>query len=323
MDTQLVRYPDPAIRVLDPSFARYRIGNAGVERLATGFRWAEGPVWFGDGRCLLWSDIPNNRIMRWDEETGAVSVFRKPSNYANGNTRDRQGRLVTCEHDAPPRHPHRVRRHDHRARATASRASGSTRPTTSSCKSDGSIWFTDPAFGILGNYEGHKADAASCRTNVYRVDPATRQADASWPATSTGPTGSASRPTSRKLYVVEAAAPRRATIQRLRRGRRRHRLANGARLRRLRGRHARRLPLRHRRQPLVRLGHGGEGLDGVAVFTPDGKLIGRIHLPERCANLCFGGAQAQPAVHGRQPVALLALRQHAGRAGRLSRCRPS
>ena len=92
--------PTPRCSVLDPSFARYRVGNAAVERLATGFRWAEGPVWFGDNRCLLWSDIPNNRIMRWDEETGAVSVFRKPSNYANGNTRDRQGRLVTCEHDA-------------------------------------------------------------------------------------------------------------------------------------------------------------------------------------------------------------------------------
>jgi len=96
----IVRYPDPALQVLDPAFARLRIGNAGVERLATGFRWAEGPVWFGDGRHLLWSDIPNNRIMRWDEETGAVSVFRRPSNNANGNTRDRQGRLVTCEHDA-------------------------------------------------------------------------------------------------------------------------------------------------------------------------------------------------------------------------------
>ena len=94
------RYPDPAVQVVDSSFARYRLGLAKVERLATGFRWSEGPVWFGDGRYLLWSDIPNNRIMRWDEETGATSVFRKPSNFSNGNTRDRQGRLVTCEHDS-------------------------------------------------------------------------------------------------------------------------------------------------------------------------------------------------------------------------------
>jgi gluconolactonase len=97
-DASVVRYPDPAVQVLDPRFEPYRLHGAAVERLATGFRWAEGPVWFGDGRFLLWSDIPNDRIMRWDEETGAVSVFRKPSSYANGNTRDRQGRLVTCEH---------------------------------------------------------------------------------------------------------------------------------------------------------------------------------------------------------------------------------
>ncbi|HEY6555051.1 MAG TPA: SMP-30/gluconolactonase/LRE family protein, partial [Vicinamibacteria bacterium] len=93
------RYPDPRVRILDPSFARYRLALAKVERLATGFRWCEGPVWFGDGRFLLWSDIPSNRIMKWDEETGAVSPFRQPSNNANGNTRDRVGRLVTCEHD--------------------------------------------------------------------------------------------------------------------------------------------------------------------------------------------------------------------------------
>jgi gluconolactonase len=94
------RYPDPAIKILDPSFARYRIAQGTVERLATGMRFSEGPVWFGDMRCLLWSDIPNDRIMRWDEETGQTAIFRKPSNYANGNTRDRQGRLITCEHDS-------------------------------------------------------------------------------------------------------------------------------------------------------------------------------------------------------------------------------
>src|SRR5947209_17068457 len=96
--TPAARYPDPAVQVLDPSFSRYHLPLAAVERLATGFRWCEGPVWFGDGRYLLWSDIPNNRIINWEAETGAVSVFRRPSNYANGNTRDRQGRLVTCEH---------------------------------------------------------------------------------------------------------------------------------------------------------------------------------------------------------------------------------
>ncbi|HJW61538.1 MAG TPA: SMP-30/gluconolactonase/LRE family protein, partial [Actinomycetota bacterium] len=93
-----VRYPDPAVRVLDPRFERYRLHNAAVERIATGYRWAEGPVWFGDHRCLLWSDIPNDRMLRWDEASGEVSVFRSPSGNANGHTRDRQGRLVSCEH---------------------------------------------------------------------------------------------------------------------------------------------------------------------------------------------------------------------------------
>src|SRR5882672_4581229 len=92
------RYPDPSVKIVDPGFGRYRLGLAKVERIASGMRWCEGPVWFGDGRYLLWSDIPNNRILRWDEETGATTVFRKPSNNANGHTRDRQGRLVSCEH---------------------------------------------------------------------------------------------------------------------------------------------------------------------------------------------------------------------------------
>ncbi|HMH82027.1 MAG TPA: SMP-30/gluconolactonase/LRE family protein, partial [Gemmatimonadales bacterium] len=102
----------PAVQIVDQSFARYRLGATKVERLATGFRWSEGPVWFGDGRYLLWSDIPNNRIMRWDEETGAVTVFRKPSNFANGNTRDRQGRLLTCEHGTRRVRKFRPARHD-------------------------------------------------------------------------------------------------------------------------------------------------------------------------------------------------------------------
>ena len=97
-----------AVEVLDPSFAKYRIGNANVERLATGMRWAEGPVYFRDGGYLVWSDIPNNRLMRWTEETGAVSVFRPVSNYTNGNTRDRQGRLISCEHGAPAGYPDRI-----------------------------------------------------------------------------------------------------------------------------------------------------------------------------------------------------------------------
>ena len=164
----IVRYPDPAVEVLDPAYARLRVTNAAVERLATGFRWAEGPVWFGDARFLLWSDIPNNRIMKWEEETGAVSVFRRPSHNANGNTRDRQGRLVTCEHDS-----RRVTRTEYDGRITVvcERHDGKRLNSPDVVvKSDGSIWFTDPPFGILGHYEGHRAPV-ELPTNVYRVDP--------------------------------------------------------------------------------------------------------------------------------------------------------
>src|SRR5215467_1433070 len=163
----IARYPDPAIHIIDQSFAKYRIANAGVERLATGFRWCEGPVWFGDGRYLLWSDIPNDRIMRWDEETGGVSVFRKPSNFANGNTRDRQGRLVTCEHDS-----RRVTRTEYDGTITVVLDRFQGKPLNSPndvvVKSDDSVWFTDPPFGVLGNYEGHVA-TPELPTNVYRV----------------------------------------------------------------------------------------------------------------------------------------------------------
>src|ERR1700692_539455 len=159
-------YPDPAVEVLDPRFLKYRITNAAVERLATGIRYGEGPVWFGDGRFLLWSDIPNQRIMRWDEETGAVSVFRKPSDFANGHTRDRQGRLISCEHGT-----RRVTRPEHDGAITVVaagyRGKRLNSPNDVVVKSDGSIWFTDPSFGILGNYGGYQADseidATGCR----------------------------------------------------------------------------------------------------------------------------------------------------------------
>src|ERR1700719_3758672 len=163
-----VRYPDPNIKVLDPRFQKYVLGNAAVERIAGGCRFTEGPVWFGDGRYLLWSDIPNDRIMKWEEETGAVSVFRRPSNYANGNTRDRQGRLVTCEHRG-----RRVTRTEYDGRITvlADRYQGKllNSPNDVVVKSDNSIWFTDPPFGILGNYEGRRAEPQSPQ-NVYRID---------------------------------------------------------------------------------------------------------------------------------------------------------
>jgi gluconolactonase len=280
------RYPDPLIKIIDPSFAKYRVAAAKVERIATGQRWAEGPVWFGDGRCLLWSDVASNRIMRWDEETGAVSVFRQPSNNSNGNTRDRQGRLVTCEHLS-----RRVTRTEYDGAITviADRFDGKplNSPNDIVCKSDGSIWFTDPPFGVLGYYEGEIAKP-ELPTYVYRWDPQTKQL-AVVAGDISRPNGLAFSPDESVLYIIEAGvSPRVIRAYDIVQG--------GTRLRGMR--------------PLITAetdgtpdgmrvdvdgniwcgwGMGREGLDGVAVFNPAGKLIGRIDLPERCANVCFGG----------------------------------
>ena len=166
-------YPDPAVEILHPSFARYRTTLAAVERIMTGFRWAEGPVWFGDARALYVSDIPNDRILRWDEETGATTTYRRPSGHANGHTRDQQGRLISCEHGT-----RRVTRTEHDGQITvlADRFEGKrlNSPNDVVVKSDGSIWFTDPAFGLLSDYEGERAEQ-ELPLAFYRLDPATGQ----------------------------------------------------------------------------------------------------------------------------------------------------
>ena len=281
-----VRYPDPSVQGVDPSFAKYRLFHAAVERVATGFRWAEGPVWFGDGRYLLWSDIPNNRIMRWDEETGAVSVFRRPSNFSNGHTRDRQGRLVSCEHDS-----RRVTRteYDGTVSVVLDRFEGKplNSPNDVVVKSDGSVWFTDPPFGILGGYEGHVA-TPELPTNVYRVYGATGQA-----TVATGeiprPNGLCFSPDERRLYVVVSGAmPREIRVFDVAADGRT--LGNG----RVFVDCGAGIPDGMRADTDGNLWcgwGGGEGLDGVAIFNPEGALIGRILLPERCANLCFGGVK--------------------------------
>jgi len=279
------RYPDPAIRVLDPAFAKYRIAAASVERLYTGTRWAEGPVWFGDARCLLWSDIPNNRILRWDEETGAVTTFRKPSNNANGNTRDRQGRLVTCEHGG-----RRVTRTEYDGSLTVLADSYGGRrlnsPNDIVVTSDDAIWFTDPDFGILGFYEGEKAQSENAAA-VYRLDARTGALDV-MADDIPGPNGLAFSPDEKTLYVVASRDTPNRTIRaydvgaagRLNRGRVLIDAAGGT-------------PDGFRVDIDGNLwcgwGMGTAELDGVRVITPAGDVIGHIDLPERCANLCFGG----------------------------------
>lgn len=280
------RYPDPSVITLDPRFDKYKLPLAAVERLATGCRWNEGPVWFGDARCLLWSDIPNNRIMRWDEGTGAVSAYREPSNFANGQTRDRFGRLITCEHGG-----RRVTRTEYDGTVTvlidSFEGKRLSSPNDVVVKSDGSIWFTDPPFGILGNYEGHKAEP-ELGQNVYRFDPETG-------ATTVvaddipGPNGLAFSPDERKLYIVESrGAPNRKILEY-------DVSADGQTIKNKsvlidagRG-----TPDGFRVDVDGNLwcgwGMGADDLDGVMIFAPDGTPIGRIALPERCANLCFGG----------------------------------
>ena len=203
-----VLYPDPAVEVIDPRFAKYKVGNAAVERLYTGTRWAEGPVWFGDGRYLLFSDIPNNRMLRWLEDTGEVSVFRSPSNFSNGNYRDRQGHLLTCEHDS-----RRVTRTEYDGSITVLmdgyQGKKLNAPNDLAVHSDGAIWFTDPGYGIMSNYEGHKA-SFELPANVYRLDPKTREVTVV--ATDMDkPNGICFSPDEKLLYIVDTGVPKHPT----------------------------------------------------------------------------------------------------------------
>jgi gluconolactonase len=287
----LVVYPDPAVEVIDPRFAKYKVGNAAVERLYTGTRWAEGPVWFADGRYLLFSDIPNNRMLRWLEETGEVSVFRSPSNYSNGNSRDRQGRLITCEHDT-----RRVTRTEYDGTITVLidrfHDKKLNAPNDVAVHSDGAIWFSDPGYGIMSNYEGHKAPF-ELPANVYRLDPKT--GDATVVATDLDkPNGLCFSPDEKRLYIVDTGIPKRPGDPRPIRV---YDVVDGARLRN--GRMF--ANMSPGSSDGIRCdvdgnlwsaaGWAAEGFNGVHVFAPDGTLIGKIHLPETCANLCFGGAK--------------------------------
>jgi gluconolactonase len=286
-----VEYPDPRVEIVDPRFGKYKVMNAAIERLYTGARWAEGPVWVGDGRYLLFSDIPNNRILRWLEDTGEVSVFRKPSNYANGNCRDREGRLVSCEQDT-----RRVTRTEHDGTITVLMDHFEGKPLNSpndvTVHSDGAIWFSDPGYGILSNYEGHKA-AFELPTNAYRLDPKTKEATVVEGSLGR-PNGICFSPDEKRLYIVDTREPKHPGDP--------HPIfvydvEDGARLKN------KRLfaDLSPGSSDGIRCdvdgnvwsaaGWAGDDFNGVHVFAPDGKLIGKIHLPETCANLCFGGAK--------------------------------
>jgi gluconolactonase len=277
------RYPDPAVRALRPEFDKYRLPLASVERLASGCRWSEGPVYFGDARCVLWSDIPNDRILRWGEDTGAVSTYRKPSNNANGNTRDRQGRLVTCEHRG-----RRVVRTEYDGAITVLMDSHEGKrlnsPNDVVVASDGAVWFTDPPFGLLGYYEGEKA-ASELPPAVWRLDPQSGRASVIADDIA-APNGLAFSPDERTLYVVASRETPRKILA--------YDVVDGTRV-------------ANRRVLIDAEGGTPDGfrvdvdgnlwcgwgmepeLDGVRVFNRHGEPIGHIALPERCANLCFGG----------------------------------
>jgi gluconolactonase len=284
-----VRYPDPAIEVVDKRFREYVLGSSALERIWTGARWAEGPVWFGDLRSLIWSDIPNNRMMRWCEETGQVSVFRQPANNANGNTRDRQGRLITCEHGR------RVTRTEYDGTITVLmdefEGKRLNAPNDVVVHPDGGIWFTDPGYGIHWNYEGDKAEF-ELPTRIYRLDPDTLKATVVDEALEK-PNGLAFSPDYRQLYVADTGAshvpkyPRQIlafdVVD--------NTLANQRVFCDLGNASPDGFRVDIHGNVWAGVGWGGPDHDGVQVFAPDGDLIGAIHLPEGVANVVFGGVK--------------------------------
>ena len=268
----------PPVEIHDPLFAGYVIGNAPVKCLATGFDWVEGPVWFGDAGCLLFSDIPNNRILRWTED--GVTIYRSPSHYANGHTRDLQGRLISCEHGT-----RRVTRTEWDGALTvvAERYHGKrlNSPNDVVVSRDGSIWFTDPHYGIITDYEGYRAEQ-ELPCSVYRVDPNGRME-----AVITDlhcPNGLAFSPDESLLYVADTGRmyhddPQHISVYdmlegRPRNGRLFHKVAPGC-------------------ADGIRVDADGNlwssARDGVHCIAPDGHLMGKILVPELVSNLCFGG----------------------------------
>jgi gluconolactonase len=271
---------DPEVatyEVLDDRFRPCTNGDVRIERLHGGCRWAEGPVYVPAGRYLLWSDIPNDRILRWDETTGSVGVFRQPAGYANGGTLDGAGRLVTCEHGN-----RRVTRTEHDGSVTviADRYQGKrfNSPNDVVVRSDGSIWFTDPSYGIDSDYEGHRADSEIGACHVYRVDPSTGTvrvvAD-----DFVRPNGLAFSPDERRLYVADTRVNHLRVFDVADDGA----LEGGAVF----------ATCTVGAFDGFRLDQAGRiwagAGDGVHCYDPDGTLIGKLRVPETVANVVFGG----------------------------------
>ena len=273
--------------VIEPEFAACLAGPERVARLWTGGRWCEGPAWFAAHRTLVWSDIPNNRLLRLDEQSGHVGVFREPSNNANGNTVDREGRLVSCEHLA-----RRVTRTEHDGSITvlADRWQGKrlNSPNDVVVRSDGSVWFTDPSYGILSDYEGAPAESETGGCHVYRIEPASgaveRVAD-----DFVKPNGLAFSPDESLLYIADTGASHAPDGPR--HIRRFELSADGRRL----GSSSLFATCSNGLFDGFRLDRAGRlwcsAHDGVHAYAADGRLLGKILIPETVANVCFGGAK--------------------------------
>jgi gluconolactonase len=278
-DRTIVRFPDPAVEIVDDRFRPLVVGHEVVERLWTGGRWLEGPVWFGDGRYLLFSDIPNDRMLCWSEVTGEVTEFRRPSDNSNGNTRDRQGRLITCEHLT-----RRVTRTEYDGSITVLMDNLGDKPLNAPndvvVHSDDSIWFTDPGWGIVGNYEGDRAVEEIPRY-VFRIDPRTGVGE---PVISgmDRPNGLCFAPDGSRLYVVDIGQIRVYDMDGTR-------PVNGRVFVDMTPGESDGIRTDRDGNVWAAAGDGGPGFDGVHCYSPEGMLLGRIHLPETCANLCFGG----------------------------------
>jgi gluconolactonase len=279
-----IQYPDPDVIALDPRFRRYIVGNTAIRRLHFGTLWAEGPAWNTVGRYLVWSDIPNNVQMRWTEEDGRVTVFRNPSGYSNGNTFDFEGRQLSCEHGG-----RRVVRREHDGSLTviAEKFNGKklNSPNDVAVHPDGAIWFTDPTYGIRGNYEGFKGEQET-KEAVYRVDGKTLQIEKVTDDQS-GPNGICFSPDYKKLYVADTGTGRDIRVYDV----------DGRSLRN--GKRFIQLDIPGTGAPSaadgIRCDVDGNiwagARPGVQVVAADGTRIGMIRLPETCANVCFGGSR--------------------------------